>query len=251
MAPAGPQKSGVEEARRQKLRPERWLRYFLPRADGWSERYQDLLTGSYDGVDRIVLNGYFRPGHSAGGFRVWWQNLTGSAETWDHTHLMRWAGRFSRRIRGWAKANRVPLIDGRAGERKHNLAEELLKTTPIRPGLFLILVRKAQAPVGEVSGSGTQHHLERKKPMPYVNHYSFPILDPDWGHVTIKISGHPPFPAQIIFNGHEYVACQALKAGISLPRRGMFHLYSGRNRLGEDRGYVVGGIGDRAIAPSL
>ena len=76
---------------------------------------------------------------------MWWQNLTGSAETLDNTQLMRWAGRFSRRIRGWAKANRVPLIDCRAGERKHNLAEELLKTTPIRPGLFLILVRKAPA----------------------------------------------------------------------------------------------------------
>jgi hypothetical protein len=56
--------------------------------------------------------------------------------------------------------------------------------------------------------------------MPYVNHYSFHILDPDWGHVTIKISGHPPFPAQIIFNGHEYVACQAQKAGIGFTKEG-------------------------------
>ena len=39
--------------------------------------------------------------------------------------------------------------------------------------------------------------------MPYFNHYSFHILDPDWGHLTIKISGHPPFPAQVILNGHE------------------------------------------------
>ena len=189
-------------------------------ADSLSELYRDLLTGSYDCVDRIVLNGYFRPGHSAGGFRVWWQNLTGSAETLDNTHLMRLAGRFSRRIRGWAKANRVPLIDCRAGERKHNLAEELLKTTPITRGVFLILVRKAPAPVWEVSVSGTQHHLERKKPLPYVNHYSFHILDPDGGHVTFKISGHPPFPAQIIFNGHEYVACQAQKAGIGFSKEG-------------------------------
>jgi hypothetical protein len=29
------------------------------------------------------------------------------------------------------------------------------------------------------------------------------VLDPDWGHVTIKMSGHPPFGAQIILNGHE------------------------------------------------
>jgi hypothetical protein len=28
-------------------------------ADGFSERYRDLLTGSYDCVDRIVLNAYF------------------------------------------------------------------------------------------------------------------------------------------------------------------------------------------------
>ena len=189
-------------------------------ADGLSALYQDLLTGSYDCVDRIVLNGYFRPGHHAGGFRIWWHNLTGGVETLDNTHLMRMAGRFRRRVRGWAKANGVSVIDCHAGERKHDLAEEYLKTTQVKQGVFLILVRKAQAPVWEVSVSGKQHHLERKKPMPYVNHYSFHILDPDWGHVTIKISGHPPFPAQIIFNGHEYVACQAQKAGIGFTKEG-------------------------------
>ena len=56
--------------------------------------------------------------------------------------------------------------------------------------------------------------------MPYVNHYSFHILDPQWGHITIKISGHPPFPAQVILNGHEYVACQAAKAGIRFTKEG-------------------------------
>jgi len=141
-------------------------------ADGLSALYQDLLTGSYDCVDRIVLHGYFRPGHNAGGFRIWWHNLTGGVETLDNTHLMRLAGRFSRRVRGWAKANAVPVIDCRAGERKHDLAEEHLQTTAITRGVFLILVRKAQAPVWELSVSGKQHHLERKKPMPYVNHYS-------------------------------------------------------------------------------
>lgn len=105
-------------------------------ADGLSELYRDLLTGSYDCVDRIVLNGYFRPGHNAGGFRVWWQNLTGSVDTLDNTNLMRLAGRFSRRIRGWAKANGVRVIDCRAGERKHSLAEEHLKTTQVTRGVW-------------------------------------------------------------------------------------------------------------------
>ena len=56
--------------------------------------------------------------------------------------------------------------------------------------------------------------------MPFVNHYSFHILDPDWGHLTIKISGHPPFPAQVILNGHEFVACQARSAGIAFTKQG-------------------------------
>jgi hypothetical protein len=186
-------------------------------ADQFSELYRDLLSSSYDCVDRIVLNAYFRPGHSAGGFRVWWQKLTGSVETLDNAHLMRLSGRFSRRVRAWAKASGIPLIDCRPGERKHDIAEEHLKETTVKQGVFLIVVARAQAPVWDVS---PKHRLDRKKPMPYVNHYSFHILDPDWGHLTIKISGHPPFPAQVILNGHEYVACRARKAGIEFTKEG-------------------------------
>jgi hypothetical protein len=186
-------------------------------ADELSELYQDLLTGSYDCVDRIVLNGYFRQGHSAGGFRVWWRQLFGSDESLDNTHLMRLAGRFSRRVYGYAQAYNIPVIKVPVGEHKHELAEEYLAKTKVAHGLFLILVGRAQAPVWDVS---RKHHLERKSPMPYVNHYSFHILDLEWGHITIKISGHPPFPAQIILNGHEYVACQARKESLGFTKEG-------------------------------
>ena len=57
-----------------------------------SDRYAELLSGSYDCADRIVLNAYFRMGHTPGGFRVWWGTLTGSEETLDNAHLMRMAG---------------------------------------------------------------------------------------------------------------------------------------------------------------
>ena len=164
-------------------------------------------------MDRIVLNAYFGMGHSPGGFRVWWRALTGSDETLDNAHLMRLAGRFSRRVRGYARAHDIPVIDCIAGERKHDVAGEHLAKTAVTEGLFLVLVGRAQAPVWHVEAN---YHLERKKP--YVSHYSFHILDRDWGHVTIKISGHPPFPAQVILNGHEYVACQARKAGVGFTK---------------------------------
>ncbi len=185
--------------------------------DGLSARYQELLSGSYDCVDRIVLNAYFRMGHSPGGFRLWWRALTGSDDTLHNAYLMRMAGRFSRRVRAYAKTHGVPVIDCSIGERKHDIAEQFLTTTKVTRGLFLILVGRARAPVWEV---GANYHLQRKTPMPYVNHYSFHILDPDWGHITIKISGHPPFPAQVMLNGHEYVACQARKAGINFTKEG-------------------------------
>ena len=66
-------------------------------ADRLSHVYHDLLDGTYDCVDRIVLNAYFRLGHSTGGVRVWWRQLTGSDAGLDNAHLMRMAGRFSRR----------------------------------------------------------------------------------------------------------------------------------------------------------
>jgi hypothetical protein len=45
-------------------------------------------------------------------------------------------------------------------------------------------------------------------------------MDPQWGHLTIKMSGHPPFGGQIILNGDEYFAAQARAAGIGFPKQG-------------------------------
>ena len=96
-------------------------------------------------------------GHDAGGFRLWWRALTGSDDALDNNHLMRMAGRFSRRIRGYAKAEGIPVVDCPVGKRKHDLAEEYLAKTTIRQGLFLILVGRAQAPVWDVSEIGRAH----------------------------------------------------------------------------------------------
>ena len=192
-------------------------------ADDFCERYGDLLTGSYDCVDRIVLNAYFPLGHNPGGFRTWWRRWhDGADDDLDDTHLMRMAGRFARRVKAWGQANDVPVIYCKAGQRKHLIAaEHLAARPPSRPGVFLVLVAKAPASVWEVrrsQSSGVIGNLAKKTA--YVNHYSFHIIDPQWGHVTIKMSGHPPFPAQVILNGHEHVAARARAAGIGFVKEG-------------------------------
>jgi hypothetical protein len=78
-----------------------------------------------------------------------------------------------------------------------------------RRGALHDLGRARVAPVWEVQRAKNGMIVDLVSKKAYVNHYSFHILDPDWGHLTIKMSGHPPFGAQIILNGHEYVAAQA------------------------------------------
>ena len=182
--------------------------------------YGDLLYGSYDCVDRIVLNAYYPLGHNPGGFRTWWRRLHGDDAQLDNAHLMRMAGRFARRVRASAAAHGIPVIDCKRGERKHEIAEEYLATHRVDRGVFLIFVARAVAPVWEVTRStgGVLCNLVKKRA--FVNHYSFHILDPEWGHLTIKMSGHPPFGAQVILNGHEYVAAAARAGGIGYVKEG-------------------------------
>jgi hypothetical protein len=157
-------------------------------------------------------------GQTAGGFRLWWRQLEGSDENLDNNHLMRMAGHLSRRLRAYASAHNIPVVDCDTKERKDNIAAEYLPKEPGFVGLFAILVGRAPAPVWNVkkTKSGKIVNIERKTQ--YVNHYHFHIQDPDWGHIIIRMSGHPPFGAQIILNGHEYVACQAQTAGVTFRK---------------------------------
>ncbi len=94
-------------------------------------------------------------GQSGGGLRTWWRVLYGSDDKLDDNHLMRMAGRFSRRLRAWAKANEIPVVYSSPGERKHDIASEHLATHKVKSGLFLILVSKAPALVWEAQRTGT------------------------------------------------------------------------------------------------
>src|SRR5258708_35234440 len=111
--------------------------------DGLSTLYQDLLSGSYDCVDRIVLNAYFPMGHNPGGFRWWWRALAGSDDTLHNAHLVRMAGRFSRRGRGYAQTHGHSVIDCLGGGGKPEVGEQNLTQTKVPRGPVLILVGRA------------------------------------------------------------------------------------------------------------
>lgn len=189
--------------------------------DEFCNYYQEYLDGTYDCVDRIVLNAYFYLAQSPGGFRTWWRRVKGSDEDLNNTSLMRFAGRFSRRIHAYAKKHGIPLIHSQRGERKHELAEQYLPQAPAFRGVFCIIAGLAPAPIFHVNRSKSGAiNITTKTPYPYVNHYSFHIMDPEWGHLIIKLCPHPPFNAQIILNGHEYVARQAQRYRLAFTKEG-------------------------------
>ena len=98
-------------------------------------------------------------------------------------------------MRAWAKANGVPVIDCKAGERKYRIAGEYLAENTVSTEVFMILVARARAAVWKVKRSAAGVIMNLGTKTEYVNHYSFHIMDQAWGHLVVKMSGHPPFGA--------------------------------------------------------
>lgn len=190
--------------------------------DELSRYYAELLEGTYDCVDRMVLNAYFPMGQSGGGLRFWWRALHGDDSTLDDAHLRDMAGTFSRRLSAYCAKHGISLIEAQADERKHELAQPFLPSDPNFRGLFLVITGNAPAPVWEVkrNAEGRIIEVRHRKKWPYVKHYYFHLIDADWGHVTIRICGYPPFGAQMILNGHEWVEHAASRDGATVVKSG-------------------------------
>ena len=184
--------------------------------DELSQHYSEVLDGTYECVDRIVLNGYYSPGYSGGGFRTFWRLLYGSDDNLDKNHLMRMSGRFSRRIHAFCNAEGIPIIHSKSGDRKHEDAERFIPTSPDFTGIFYIFVSRFSTVVWDVHEA--TKHLERK--YSFVNHYWFHIIDKNWGHITVGISGHPPFGVRIFLNGHEWVQRKAINNKLKITKEG-------------------------------
>jgi len=108
---------------------------------------------SYDCVDRIVINAYNPLLQQAGGFRYWWREWKGSDEGLQTAQLMRMAGRYAKRVRAYAQAHQIPVIECDREVRKHELIEEHLPQEADFQRVFLILVSRFSAPIWEVQSN--------------------------------------------------------------------------------------------------
>ena len=101
--------------------------------------------------------------------------LESSDEGLDNTRLMRVAGRFARRVKGWAESEGVPIVYSKPGERNEEVSEGYMPRDPSFEGVFLIMVGRAPGNVWDVqhTADGGIRNIRRKEPRLWVNHYHF------------------------------------------------------------------------------
>lgn len=188
--------------------------------DDLTRELSGLLEGHYDSMDRITLNGFFRMGSTSGGLLNWWNALTGGKPL-SEEKLRAFAGTFSRRVRAWAEKHHVPLIEFATGDStKHERAEQLQPQDPAFSGVFAVFIASAPALTWRAyTNENGKVVLYRPKRGALVHHYYFHIVDAQWGHLTIRLCGHPPFPALIMLNAHEWVERTAQREGVSFAKR--------------------------------
>src|SRR6516225_216253 len=97
-----------------------------------------------------------------------------------------------------------------------------------------------RAPFWEVkrNGEGRITEIRHRKTWPFVRHFFFHVIDREWGHVTIRMCSYPPFGAQVILNGHEWVERQARRKRVAVVKDGNCFIegsdFSAISRLGTE-----------------
>src|SRR5262252_7766136 len=147
---------------------------------------------------------------------------TATTRNWTTSICVRWQGRSPAACKLVAPIQGIPIIEAGSGERKHELAEPHVPKDPTFSGLFLVITGNAPAPIWEVkrNTAGRITEIRHRKNWPFVKHYYFHIMDREWGHVTIRMCGYPPFGAQLILNGHEWVEREARRKCLTVVKDG-------------------------------
>ena len=151
-------------------------------SDEFSTYVADLLSGTYDCVDRISVRGYFPLGQTSGGLLTWWNKLFPNTPL-SEQRLRKLAGDFARRVHACARKHKIPLRYFAIGDKtKHAQAEKLRPLDPKFRGVFAIFVAKAPALVWQAKNNQKgKVVLRRPKSWPLIYHYHFHIVDPQWG----------------------------------------------------------------------
>ena len=164
-----------------------------------------------ESIDRMYLNVYVprlqREGGVAAFFRFHRGHLFASSALMDPI-----SKEFVGRLEGFAKQQRVPVVQFRKGERKDDVAAEFLKKFKGEEGVLFI--GKAQEKT-RVLRTERRHNSKTGATYPWltrstamVNHFYIYCVDRDFGAFFLKFCTYFPYNAKLCLNGHEWLKRQ-------------------------------------------
>ena len=176
------------------------------------------VTLEVEGIDRLYLNVYVPTLQRVPGVLRFFHEHRGQPIA--STALMSpISTAFVAAIHDFVRAEEVPLIDFRRGQRKDDIAKEHLARFTGTEGVLF---------VGRAQEKSTIFRTEKRRnpttgrPYPWivpssamVNQFYFYCVDADFGPFFLKFGSYFPYTGRLCLNGHEYAKRQLAREGIA------------------------------------
>ena len=125
---------------------------------------------------------------------------------------------FAKGIHRFIKAERIPLVAFRAGERKDDVAQGFLAGHDGSEGILFVGRAQEKCRVFRTEKRVNPHtgasYPWLVRTTAVVNHFYFYGVDDDFGLFFIKFYSYFPYGGRVLLNGHHFAQRQAAKAGI-------------------------------------
>jgi hypothetical protein len=180
------------------------------------ELLRDHVSLDVECVDRVYLNGYVPTLQTSGSLVYFLENHRGNLIA-SPTLLGEITRTFANQVEGFAKEQRVPLIQFQAGQRKDDIAAEYRRKFRAAEGV--VFIGTAQEKMSgfkarkETQGKRVRFQFSRQSV--FVKVYYFYIQDADFGPAFIKVGTYAPYPVKVCLNGHEWAKQQLRRAGLA------------------------------------
>jgi hypothetical protein len=194
-------------------------------SDEFSRYYAELLQGTYDCVDRVVLNAFYPLGQTGGGVRSWWRRLYGDDSNLDDEHLREMAGTFSRRLHAFCAKQGISNLLFWRGTTMDEVYQKLIDRT--RAPLDLKQVKTI------FGFSHRPHHTakrgrERTEVFKAVQaaSYDLTVFKIKWGNLTLKIydKGGRVLRIEVVVHNAKELRCGMLATGAISRRKSKLSL---------------------------
>ena len=165
----------------------------------------DHVTLRYEGVDRLILNGYVPMLQTPDGLARFLAGKPGE-EIPRYAILGERTAALNRAIERFAEVDAIPLVHFAKGQRKEDIARPYLEVAERegREGVVLIGIAQERAEVFRPPAvrDRVPGRYAARRTSAFINHVYFYLFDRDVGPAFIKVCTYAPWSLRVWCNGH-------------------------------------------------